>query len=140
LATVYDQRVADSEGSRVRAQPEDGVGDLLGRACPSDRLFHLRGEGEFLGSTPALLKATSSRPKASIVFQGRLAVGGLADVAPDPDAFPPRSSIIRAVAALSASETSVTTTLAPSRAKASAAARPMPPAARVTNATLFRFD
>ena len=48
----------------------------------------------------------------------------------------PSSSIIRAVSWLSWSDTSASTTLAPSRAKASAVVRPMPLPAPVTNATL----
>lgn len=51
-------------------------------------------------------------------------------------ARPPSSSIRRAVSWLPASETSAATTLAPSRAKANAVARPMPFAAPVTKATL----
>ena len=51
-------------------------------------------------------------------------------------ARPPVCSIIRAVSWLPSSAMSATTTLAPSRAKASAVARPMPLAAPVTNATL----
>jgi hypothetical protein len=52
-------------------------------------------------------------------------------------ARPPDSSIMRAVSWLSCSDTSVTTTLAPSRANASAVARPMPPAAPVTTKATF---
>ena len=44
LAAVDDHGVADHEGGRVRAQPDDGRGDLLGLAHPPDRLLrdHLR--------------------------------------------------------------------------------------------------
>src|SRR5438046_4867422 len=39
LAAVDDQGVPDDEGGRIRAQPDDGRGDLLGLAHPSDRLL-----------------------------------------------------------------------------------------------------
>ena len=39
LPAVDHHRVADDEGGRVRAQPEDGGGDLLGLAHPADRLL-----------------------------------------------------------------------------------------------------
>ncbi len=44
MAAVDDHGVADHEGGRVRAQPDDGRGDLLGLAHPPDRLLrdHLR--------------------------------------------------------------------------------------------------
>jgi hypothetical protein len=44
LAAVDHHGVADHESSRVRAQPDDGRGNLLGLAHPPDRLFrnHLR--------------------------------------------------------------------------------------------------
>jgi hypothetical protein len=51
-------------------------------------------------------------------------------------AWPPACSIIRAVSRLPSAATSATTTFAPSRAKASAVARPMPVVAPVTKATL----
>src|SRR4051794_1948373 len=54
---------------------------------------------------------------------------------PTASARPPVPSIMRAVSWFPCSETSATTTLAPSRANASAAARPIPFAAPVTNAT-----
>ena len=38
LASVDHHGVADHEGGRVRAQPEDGRGDLFGLAHPPDRL------------------------------------------------------------------------------------------------------
>src|SRR5947208_4192312 len=90
----------------------------------------------FFGSTPALLKATSSRPKASTVLS-RAALTSSPRVTSHvtASARPPCSSIMRAVSWLPCSDTSATTTLAPSRANASAAARPMPLAAPVTNAT-----
>lgn len=39
MAAVSYQRVADYERRRVRAQPDYGVGDLVGLADASDRLF-----------------------------------------------------------------------------------------------------
>src|SRR4051812_23119172 len=90
----------------------------------------------FLGSTPALLKAKSSRPnvvatlaKAASTSSDRVTSQRTAS------ACPPCSSIMRAVPWLPRSDKSATTTLTPSRANASAAARPMPLAAPVTNAT-----
>src|SRR5437773_3752867 len=90
----------------------------------------------FLGSMPALLNAKSSRPKASTVLS-RAAITSAARVTSHrtASARPPRASIMRAVSWLPCSDTSATTTLAPSWANASAAARPMPLAAPVTNAT-----
>src|SRR5438067_12169121 len=90
----------------------------------------------FLGSMPALLKAKSSRPKASTVL-ARPTFTSSARVTSHRTATarPPCSSIRRAVSWLPCSDTSAATTLAPSRANASAAARPMPLAAPVTNAT-----
>jgi len=52
----------------------------------------------------------------------------------------PRTEFLRPVSWLPCSETSATGTLAPSRANASAVARPMPLAAPVTNATLSVED
>src|SRR5947209_6775984 len=90
----------------------------------------------FLGSMPALLNAKSSRPKASTVLS-RAAFTSAARVTSHRTATarPPCSSIMRAVSWLPCSDMSAATTLAPSRANASAAARPMPLAAPVTNAT-----
>src|SRR4051794_12415317 len=90
----------------------------------------------FLGSMPALLKAKSNRPNASTVL-ARAAFTSSAPVTlhRTASARPPCSSIRRAVSWLPCSDTSAATTLAPSRANASAAARPMPLAAPVTNAT-----
>ena len=34
LAAVDDQRVTDGEGASIRAQPEDGTGDLFGPTHP----------------------------------------------------------------------------------------------------------
>src|SRR5687767_4964581 len=54
LAAVDDHGVADHEGGRVRAQPDDGRCDLLGLAHPSDRLLrdHLRASfGRTAGET-----------------------------------------------------------------------------------------
>src|SRR5947199_8791634 len=86
---------------------------------------------------PALLKAKSRRPKVLLVLS-KAAFTSSACVTSHrtASARPPCPSIMRAVSWLSFSEMSATTTLAPSRAKASAAARPMPFAAPVTNATL----
>src|SRR5215217_6580888 len=39
LAAVDNHRVPDDEGGRVRTQPQDGRGDLLGRPHPADRLL-----------------------------------------------------------------------------------------------------
>src|SRR5213078_759880 len=39
LASVDDQGVPDDEGGRIRAEPDDGRGDLLGLAHPADRLL-----------------------------------------------------------------------------------------------------
>src|SRR5688500_18767597 len=36
LPAIYDHRVAHYEGRRVRTQPEDGAGDLLGLAHAAD--------------------------------------------------------------------------------------------------------
>src|SRR5947208_7357938 len=85
---------------------------------------------------PALLKAKSSRPKASTVL-ARAAFTSSARVTSHwtASARPPCSSIRRAVSWLPCSDTSAATTLAPWRANASAAARPMPLAAPVTKAT-----
>src|SRR5437867_3929824 len=90
----------------------------------------------FLGSMPALLNAKSSRPKASTVLS-RAALTSAARVTSHrtASARPPCASIMRAVSWLPCSDTSATTTLAPSWANASAAARPMPLAAPVTNTT-----
>src|SRR5437667_141745 len=90
----------------------------------------------FLGSMPALLNAKSSRPKASTVLS-KAALTSAARVTSHrtASARPPCASIMRAVSWLPCSDTSATTTLAPSWANASAAARPMPLAAPVTNAT-----
>src|SRR5262245_19802076 len=90
----------------------------------------------FVGRIPALLKAKSSRPNASTVLS-RAAFTSSARVTSHrtASARPPCSSIMRIVSWLPCSDTSATTTLAPSRANASAAARPMPLAAPVTKAT-----
>src|SRR5438128_1573584 len=90
----------------------------------------------FLGSMPALLNAQSSRPTDSTVL-ARAAFTSAARVTSHrtASARPPCFSIRRAVSWLPCSDTSAATTLAPSRANASAAARPMPLAAPVTNAT-----
>src|SRR6059058_3740315 len=44
LAAVDDHGMPDDEGGRIRAQPDDGRGDLLGLAHSADRLLrdHLR--------------------------------------------------------------------------------------------------
>jgi hypothetical protein len=39
LATIDDHGVPDHEGGRVRTQPDDGRGDLLGLSHPADRLL-----------------------------------------------------------------------------------------------------
>src|SRR5215210_279115 len=87
-------------------------------------------------STPALLKAASSRPKVSMV-SSRAAFTSSVHVTSHATASarPPSSSIRRAVSRTFCSKMSETTPAAPSRANASAVARPMPLAAPVTNAT-----
>src|SRR3954447_8043146 len=87
---------------------------------------------------PAVLKAKSSRPTASTVL-ARAAFTSAARVTSHrtASARPPCSSIRRAVSWLPCSDTSAATTPAPSRANASAAARPMPLAAPVTKATFL---
>ena len=85
---------------------------------------------------PALLNAKSSRPNASTVLASA-AFTSAAFVTSHraATARPPCPSTRRTVSRLPSSDTSATTTLAPSRANATAAARPMPFAAPVTNAT-----
>src|SRR5215216_1963787 len=242
LAAVDDHRVPDDEGSRVRTQPQDSLGDLLRLSHPSDGLLrdhplasfrrvtgdpvhhagvddpgadgiyadvgrcivegrrpgqadHAVLRGDVRGSTsealdpgarggvhdraapllehqgdlvlhakkdaakvgvqdpvplllrdlrgglrllfdPALLKATSRRPNESTVLS-RAAFTFSLRVTPHATASarPPDSSIMRAVSWLPCSEASAATTLVPSRANASAVARPMPLPAPVTNAT-----
>src|SRR5437899_10374863 len=87
----------------------------------------------FLGSMPALLNAKSSRPK--VLSKAALTSAARVTSHRTASARPPCASIMRAVSWLPCSDTSATTTLAPSWANASAAARPMPLAAPVTNAT-----
>src|SRR5438034_4579268 len=143
---------ADDPGTRGgvddRAAPlleHQGISYFMHRKTPRRSMLMIRSHSSsstsavgtiFFGSTPALLKATSSRPKASTALSR-------ADLTSSPrvtshltaSGRPPCSSIMRAVSWLPCSDTSATTTLAPSRAYASAAARPMPLAAPVTNAT-----
>src|SRR4051812_30742189 len=86
---------------------------------------------------PALLNAMSSRPKvAMVLFRAAVTSAAFVTSQRTASARPPCCSIMRAVSRLPFSETSAATTLTPSRANASAAARPMPLAAPVTKATL----
>src|SRR5215211_1007791 len=88
-------------------------------------------------SAPALLNATSRRPNASTAwFSAACTSWDRVTSQRTVRARPPSSSIIRAVSLLPSSDTSASTTLAPSRAKASAVVRPMPLPAPVTKATL----
>src|SRR6266404_1352398 len=122
-----------------------GISYLMHRKTPRRSMLMIRSHSSsstsavgtnFFGSTPALLKATSSRPKASTVLcRAALTSSPRVTSHLTASARPPCSSIMRAVSWLPCSDTSATTTLAPSRANASAAARPMPLAAPVTNAT-----
>src|SRR5437867_12771863 len=131
-----------------RAAPlleHQGISYFMHRKTPRRSMLMIRSHSSsstsavgtnFFGSTPALLKATSSRPKASpALSKAALTSSPRVTSHVTASARPPCSSIMRAVSWLPCSDTSVTTTLAPSRANASAAARPMPLAAPVTNAT-----
>ena len=88
-------------------------------------------------STPALLKAMSMRPNASV---GRCSAAWIASLLvtsqPTASAVPPSASIDATVSRPCSSVRSAATTLAPSRANAIAVARPMPLPAPVTKATL----
>src|SRR5256885_6492977 len=96
---------------------------------------------------PALFTTASMRPKASsAACTMRLALGHSATLSVLASALPPAariSSATRSAGALLAPSPftdvpmSLTTTLAPERAMASAKSRPMPPPAPVTTTTLF---
>jgi len=93
--------------------------------------------GALLPSMPALLNATSSRPKFSIAWFTALSTSAGFDTSVLTNmASPPAFLIAWAASSPSLTRTSARTTLAPSRAKASAVARPIPAAAPVTRATL----
>src|SRR5438046_10341160 len=86
---------------------------------------------------PALLNAKSSRPNAAAVFSKAAFTSSVCvTLHVTASARPPCCSIKREVSWFPFSETSASATLAPSRANARAAARPMPFAAPVTKATL----
>ena len=88
-------------------------------------------------SAPALLNAMSRRPNTSTAwFSAACTSSDRVTSQRTVRALPPSSVIIRAVSWLPWSDTSASTTLAPSRAKASAVVRPMPLPAPVTNAIL----
>src|SRR3954466_13604855 len=88
------------------------------------------------GSTPALLNAKSRPPNAPVAcFSACCTSSARVTLQRTASDLPPASSINRAVSRLPSSPTSATTTLAPARANASAAARPIPLAAPVTSAT-----
>src|SRR5215213_4469810 len=87
-------------------------------------------------STPALLNATSSRPRSRTVRSTRSLIS-LEDVTSQGTARtrPPCTARMSAVSSLPAASMSAKTTSAPSVAKAAAVARPMPLPAPVTTAT-----
>src|SRR5206468_3994189 len=86
---------------------------------------------------PALLNAKSSRPNAAAVFSKAAFTSSVCvTLHGTASARPPCCSIKREVSWFPFSETSASATVAPSRANARAAARPMPFAAPVTKATL----
>src|SRR5207245_3929898 len=99
-------------------------------------LLVLRGRSRLPRLDARVVECEVSRPKASTVLS-RAAITSAARVTSHrtASARPPRASIMRAVSWLPCSDTSASTTPAPSWANASAAARPMPLAAPVTNAT-----
>lgn len=87
--------------------------------------------------TPALFTATSSVPNASAAASTRAWASAASDTSPvTASALPPRSSISRTVSSSGSLRRPATTTRAPSSAKASAIARPMPEPAPVTRAVL----
>src|SRR3954470_16656942 len=88
-------------------------------------------------STPALLKAMSSRPKRATVLSSASPTWSLLVTSQAmARAVPPSCSICSAVACAACWFKSTATTSAPSWAKATAVALPMPEPAPVTNATL----
>src|SRR5215207_9211194 len=88
-------------------------------------------------STPALLNATSSRPKASTVRASAAWTSSSRVTSQvSASARPPFCSMSRAVSRTSSSGMPATATAAPSAAKARAVVRPMPLPAPVTKATL----
>src|SRR5215217_7684349 len=87
-------------------------------------------------SMPALLKAMSRPPKRSTVAASAASICSLLVTShATATAWPPACSIRRAVSSTPSAAMSATTTPAPSRANARAAARPMPLVAPVTKAT-----